>query len=303
MIIVMIHLFKRVIYLKKIYKILISLVIVIIVSLISYLFDEPWLLVLYNILLALFPNEIKVFFKRLPQIRRVRISYSYIFRIDISGYYLLVKDEQGRNNYHPVGGVYKYDSQNIDIDELFNGISDGLFNAREDIKDDLRLIIDRNKLKKFNSWFASRKGRENIENLSREFKEELLDRNIVSKDVFSSIKYSYIGSYIEKSYNDELKMRQIRHFDIFKIKLTNAQKTHLEKLMTRNSEQYLFASSKVIEEGVAHSGGNHYEIAEYSKLITSASKKRLRGEFVDFDEYSVNIKSEESFEITAEHKG
>lgn len=37
----------------------------------------------------------------------IRISFAYLYRIKISGKYLLVKNERGTGKYQPVGGVYK----------------------------------------------------------------------------------------------------------------------------------------------------------------------------------------------------
>ncbi len=276
---------------KKRYKIIGIISIIFVVTIITLISKEPWFLVLYNLILALFIDEIKRLFYKLPNIHQVRVSYSYIFRIEVSGNYLLVKDEQGRNNYHPVGGVYKYNPEELDIGENFNGEYDGLFNATFDTKDDIRLIIDKKKLDDFNTWFASGKNRENIENLSREFKEELIDRNILSKEAFNTIKYKYIGSHTQKSYNENLHMKQIRHFDVFSIKLTNAQRKDLEQLMSKSSAQYLFATKDIINTGTAHFSGKNYNIAEYSNLILTSSSSDLKKEMVNPQEYTIQINS------------
>ena len=39
---------------------------------------------------------------------KIRISFSYLFRIKIQGKYFLVKNARGTGKYQPVGGVYKY---------------------------------------------------------------------------------------------------------------------------------------------------------------------------------------------------
>ncbi len=286
---IIIVLLDRVLNLKKRYKFFIVFLLILIVTIVSCIFKEPWMLVLYNLVLTLFVDEIKQFFSRLPKMKKIRISYSYLFRIDVGGNFLLVKDEQGRNKYQPVGGVYKYNAEEIDVDDIFNGMSDGLFNAHKDIKDDLRLIIDRNKLRKFKAWFSSQNNRENAKDLTREFKEELIDTNIVSADIFDSIKYSYIGSHIEKSHNNKLKIKQIRHFDVYKIKLTNAQRTYLEELMNQNSDKYLFATPDIIERGEFCFGGIRYEIADHTKLILKDLKKTLKNEINDFEEHLVKV--------------
>lgn len=264
-------------------KIIAAIIVVLISSIIAYFFEEPWVFALYNLVLALFAGEIKNKFSAFTNNKQIRVSYSYIFRIEIQGKYLLVKDEQGRNNYHPVGGVYKYYPDDIDVSELFNGEYDGLFNATKDTEDDLRLKIRKSKLKSFNKWFFTEKNRENSDNLGREFNEELIDRNILDEKIFSEIKYKYVGSYRKKSFNKELKLNQIRHYDIFTIKPTNAQRTFLQKLMKNNSEDYIFATQENIINGVVHSACNKYEIAEYTKLILNIKTNELTKEYSDIE--------------------
>lgn len=244
-------------------------IIFIVVSLLSYFFNQAWLLLLYTSIISLFPNEIKDFFRNISLKSSFRVSYSYVFRITINNYYLLVKDEQGRNNYHPVGGVYKYHSDQIDISEKFDGSYDGLFDDTFDTQDDLRLTIKKGKLKEFKEWFSQGTERENISDLSREFTEELIDRKILSQDSFGSIKYKYLGSYSKKSFNTSLKINQLRHYDIINIKLTPSQKDSLRNLMSNNSQnkQYIFATKENIESGYIEHSGKRYEIAEYTKII------------------------------------
>lgn len=275
-------------------KIIATIFIVLISTAIAFFFKQPWFLALYNLVLALFPTEIKGIFSRITNNKQIRVSYSYIFRIELQGNYLLVKDEQGRNNYHPVGGVYKYYPEEIDIGDLFNGEYDGLFNATQDTEDDLRLKIKRSKLKNFNRWFSTEKNRENSDDLSREFKEELLDRKILDENIFDEIKYKYVGSFTKKSYNKELNLNQIRHYDIFSIKLSNAQRTFLQNLMKSNSENYLFATQENINNGFIHFAGKRYEIAEYTKLILNIKANELTEEYTPIEHTVKTTKTQTS---------
>lgn len=274
---------------KKKQKLFFILSIIIIVSLLSYFFKQAWILLFYSTIISLFPSEIKKLFSTIVCAKYIRVSYSYIFRIQINGYYLLVKDEQGRNNYHPVGGVYKFRSEQIDISDRFEGSYDGLFNDTEDTQDDLRLIIKKNKLKEFKNWFSKGVQRENLFNLSREFKEELIVRNILPMDVFNCIKYKYVGSYETKSYNEVLKMDQLRHYDIIDLKLTSSQKKYLKKINKNPTDLYLFANKNNIENGCIETAGNRYEIANYTKLVLIGTPYKLSKEFADANDYTINI--------------
>ena len=253
-------------------KLIIAVVIILLTALISYITGEGLILLFWNLILALFPSEIKNFVRRIPNMRSVRVSYSYLFRIEMDGHYLLVRDEQGRNDYHPVGGVYKYDPDSIDMAERFDGTYDGVFNTTSDTKDDLRLVICKQKLQQFQSWFSSRQNRENICDLSREFREELIERNILDGRLFKKIKYKYIGSFTQKSYNEKLRMLQIRHYDVVNLKVTKPQRLHLETLLHKTSEQYVFVSKDDIKNRTLDFNGHHYTIAEHTDLILIGNK-------------------------------
>lgn len=257
---------------KIVVRIIFALLIFSVVTALAILLQQSIIYLLYSTILALFATEIKTFFQRIPTYKNVRLSYSYVFKIEFSGQYLLVKDEQGRNNFHPVGGVYKFNPDNI---EDFEVEYDRVFDVTPDTKDDLRIIIKHNDLKKFETWFQKNEDREIMENLSREFKEELIDRGILPKEVFSSVKYKYNGSHTQKSYNNALRMKQIRHFDIVTIKLTNAQKEYLNSLLTQVSDQYVFATKDDICTGQKEANGKHYAIAEYTDLIVTGTNKKL----------------------------
>ncbi len=277
---------------KKTHKIIFIISIIVVVTFLSYICQQAWILLLYSSILSLFPNEIKNFFSNniLNPKKQIRLSYSYIFRIEVNGYYLLVKDEQGRNNYHPVGGVYKYFPEHIDITDKFEGTYDGIYNDCEDTANDLRIKIRKSKLKDFNKWFFTGNQRENINNLSREFIEELLNRDILPKNRFSTIKYKYLGSYTKKSYNESIKLDQIRHYDIIDIKLTNSQKECIRKLNQKQplSEKYLFATINNINSGKIESRGKIYYIADYTKLIVVGNTTHLSNEGNTTEEYVIN---------------
>lgn len=274
--------------LKLKHRIIFVVFIIIVVSLLSYFFSQPLLLLLYTTIISLFPSEIKDWFEKIDFKGSIRVSYSYLFRITVNNRYLLVKDEQGRNSYHPVGGVYKYNSLMIDMSEQFDGNYDGLFDDTEDTQDDLRLIIKKDKLKRFKKWFSSESDREIISNLSREFKEELIDRNILPKNPFSSIKYRYLGSVSHKSFNQSLKIKQIRHYDIINLKLTQSQKNVIRSLPDSPNENYLFATPGNIEAGYIEYGGRRYDIAEYTKMILIGNRNYSK-EFDTETTYSIKV--------------
>lgn len=246
---------------------------------------------------CIIPSEIKNFFGRiwnkLFSGKLVRVSFAYLFRVQYNGLYLLVKDEQGRNTYHPVGGVYKYYPEKIDIAEEFGGEYDGLHGMTQDTENDLRLKIDKAKLTHFIEWFKKGESRENWENLSREFFEELIERGVLSENDFKTISYTYIGSHMTKSRNKELRMPQVHHFDIFDIHLTNPQKGQLKQLRKKQSLEYLFASDDDIEKGYVFFAGNRYRIAEPSEYILVKNGSKLEKEYALSRKITVPLHSNE----------
>jgi len=258
-----------------------------VVTLVSKVSDQQWIAVFYATILGLFTPEIRGMFKKRPR-KRIRLSYSYLYRIQFGGRYLLVRDGQGRNQYQPVGGVYKYDSEHVDLEDLFEGIPDGVFGTTPNLSDDLRIIISTKKLEKFNEWFSSNEGRENIFDLGREFREELVDNGILDRELFKTIKYKYVGSLAQESFNDTLRIDQIRHFDIVTLKPANAQRTYFMDMNSRESYDYIFATKEEIESGYAHRSGRRCPIAEHAKLILVEQTESLTKESRCV-EYSVQI--------------
>ena len=99
--------------------------------------------------------------------KKIRFSCAYLFRICINGKYFLVKDEQGRNTFQPVGGVYKYTDDSFF--EKTHAVQCMRFGNDSDLDCDLRIIVPRGKVSKFFKWYKKEIGRETQKNLYREF--------------------------------------------------------------------------------------------------------------------------------------
>ncbi|MBR2044409.1 MAG: hypothetical protein IJ946_08765 [Clostridia bacterium] len=206
--------------------------------------------------------------------KKVRFSCAYLFRIYINGKYLLVRDEQGRNTFQPVGGVYKY--TDADILDKMNAAQCMRFGTGEDLDCDLRIIMPRNKVSKFKRWFNSEKGRETQANLYREFKEEILDRiDGIDYSVFDEIKYRCCGTHIESSRMGERDM-QVRIADVVELYPTPQQEKVFLKLMEHESNVYYFATKEEIYE-LGRTGGNQIQtISNHTYKILFEEEKRLK---------------------------
>lgn len=206
--------------------------------------------------------------------KRIRFSCAYLFRICINGKYFLMKDEQGRNTFQPVGGVYKYTDDSFL--EQTNAVQCMRFGTGSDLDCDLRVIVPRNKVSKFMRWYKKEKGRETPLNLYREFQEEVLDRiSSIDPAVFETIRYRYCGQHTEVSRMGENDL-QIRLADIVELIPTPQQTKVFMELMDRDSSIYCFATKEDIYE-VGRTGGNQIQtISGHSYKILPEEEKNLK---------------------------
>lgn len=252
-------------------KIIVSILIFASVSIVAWITNQPWLAVLYSTILSLYANEIKDFFNGYILHKQIRITCSYLFRIELGGRYFLIKDEHGSNKYRPVGGVYKYNREEIDLFERFGATYDGYHDADEDVDCDLRIVLPWRAYKKFFDWFASNRARECISNVSREFVEELIHTGVVDAQAFDHLSYTYTGSYLEKSKNESLHLQQYRRYDIITLVMDKPQRECFNALMSKRSDDYVFAINTQIKEGSVVDGVKRYEIEAYTQLLTERS--------------------------------
>ena len=105
----------------------------------------------------------------------VRVSFAYLYRIKVGSKYLLVKNERGTGKYQPVGGVYKLTGdERIELNNRYHVVDDNKVPIDESSRDDYRLQMPCRYLRRFVKRFDSNAAnRERIDNVSREFVEEL----------------------------------------------------------------------------------------------------------------------------------
>ena len=200
--------------------------------------------------------------------RSVRVSMAYLFRIKVSGKYLLVRNHRRpETGYQPVGGVYKYLPN--ETTTLFNELGIENINGIEvdtDSRNDLRCVLSRRvKLPKFISWFNSKKDRET--DPWREFYEELVKENILRHSDFPYIQYIHCKSDYEGiKPSTFFPTDEFLYADIFELKVESAaQQRALDELVTIDSTDFIFATPQEIDNGATATG----------KVILPHSKKLL----------------------------
>ncbi|KPA17518.1 conserved hypothetical protein, secreted [Candidatus Magnetomorum sp. HK-1] len=175
----------------------------------------------------------------------IRLSMAHLIRIKVNHQYLLVKSKH-RQTYQPPGGVYK---QFPDANAFFKEIGvldDNFIPYDTSSADDLRIQIQGKYLLRFMLWFDEAKCRE----ISpwREFYEELIATNILSKTHFPYIHYQLIKrcqSPIHFSKTSDA--YELRVADIFELLPDDNQRKELTDLKNQPDGQYMWADEQTIK--------------------------------------------------------
>ena len=206
----------------------------------------------------------------------IRISFAYLYRIKIGDKYLLVKNERGTGKDQPVGGVYKlFGNEKIELKNRYKVKDDNKISIDESSRNDYRLRIENRYLRKFVKRFDCKADRERIDNLSREFREELIDKNIVN---WNHISYRYCGRHItELHWGKHFQCYELLLADIVELLPTPEQEQDLKNLQNQHSENYRFVTAEEISSlGVNTNSGDLREtIADHSAKILQENEGML----------------------------
>lgn len=192
------------------------------------------------------------------QRREIRVSIAYLFKIEVNGRYLLVRNHRFANKFQPVGGVYKYmNSQGKRELEDLTLITDSSIENDEDNEHDLRLKMkSRRYLPKFLSWFLNGRNRE--VDPWREFYEELVKPGILPHCAFEYIQYELIGRHIQGlTYSEYFNIEEFKLADVFCLKFVNtAQEAELRNLAKTKQPHpdVLWVTEEEIRKGQSSEG-------------------------------------------------
>lgn len=179
----------------------------------------------------------------------IRISFAYLFRIMVDGKYFLVKNARGTGKFQPVGGVYKiHDVEAQYLRQRFYAADDNSIPTDRSSKGDYRLRVKNRYLRKFVKRFDKTKNRETIQNLGREFREELICTGILKDSTFDILAYRECGRHFtELQFSKHFQCYELLMADIVELQLTAAQEEKFRELMESSSAEYCFATSDEIE--------------------------------------------------------
>lgn len=206
----------------------------------------------------------------------IRISFAYLYRIKISDKYLLVKNERGTGKFQPVGGVYKLKgNEKIELKNLFLVKDDDKVPIDESSRDDYRLRMENKYLRKFVKRFNKKADRERIEDLSREFEEELIKTGIVNWD---HITYRFCGRHMtELKFGEHFQIYELLLADVVELIPSPEQEADLRRMMEESSDMYRFVTAQeIISLGINTSTGNLVEsIGDHTNKTIQENEGKL----------------------------
>ncbi len=209
---------------------------------------------------------------------KIRISFAYLFRIKVDGKYFLVQNVRTKK-YQPVGGAYKLEPKEAQyLSEKIPVEDDDRIPIDTTTRGDYRLYVKNKDLRRFIKRFDETPYRENINNLSREFIEELFTTNILDKDTFGDLTYKYCGRHItDVEYGNFFECYELLLADIIEVRLTDKQEELFRKLMEKTDNQYIFATFNEIKTGGVKHGTSDLKdnIANHAPKILSENSDIL----------------------------
>lgn len=204
----------------------------------------------------------------------IRFSMSGLYKIRIpeTNKYLLVLNRRIQNQLQPVGGAYK----RLGDDRLFNKWGYKPDNCRNGLdvdtksSSDLRFTVNGKYVIEVLNWFEL--GEERETEPRREFKEELLDTNILDGRMFEHFDYKHIRRYSKNlTWSKYFNCYEILIYDIFELLPNDEQIIVLKELSSKVndlSKGYAIVSCDDIEQLRLMSLDNQIaRIGEHTKLI------------------------------------
>lgn len=139
----------------------------------------------------------------------------------------------------------------------------------ESSRDDYRLRMESKYLRKFVKRFDGKARRERINNLSREFREELIETGIVD---WSIIKYRFCGRHTtDLRFSEHFQIYELLLADVVELLPTADQEKDLQQLAQQHSDMYYYATANEIE-----SLGIDVEAGKFEEIIGDHSKKVIQ---------------------------
>lgn len=179
----------------------------------------------------------------------VYLSFSYLYRIQIDGDYLMIRGHRMKDRFQPIGGVYKYYREaKPELERMKCRPSVVMGNTDE--TDDIRLSIPGNHVLAFVEWFRKMENREY--DPLREFNEELLESRLLPLDKFQKLQYRKVFThdvgftFFEGSNGTRKERPEYIYADIFEVILSDDQKRIIKDAIQKQPEALCLVSAEEI---------------------------------------------------------
>ncbi|RUT78938.1 hypothetical protein [Ancylomarina longa] len=179
-------------------------------------------------------------------IRRLRLSCSYLYKIEVEDKYLLVQSRKHKK-YQPVGGNFK---RGIYSNSFLNKLEvepDDKFTNDGRSKDDLRLHIKGYRFGRFLRWY-NQPNKEREVSYDREFYEELIESRILPKILFPYPIVNFRKQIVTQvKYSEHLNCKEVHIYDIIELVPTTEQLEYLKEMQAQSeSNDFKWVDANVI---------------------------------------------------------
>lgn len=176
----------------------------------------------------------------------IRLSFSYLFKICVDNKYLFIRGHRLKNQYQPIGGVYKYyDEAKPQLEKMKYDIDTRMNNFDE--PNDLRIRMPGKYILDFMDWFKTMENREY--DPRREFLEELVSPGILPSCEFGEIEYRKIAEHDSGIvWSKFLECFELLHADIFEIKLNETQKQAIRNAVEASPNELVLVTTDEIQK-------------------------------------------------------
>ncbi|GLZ37144.1 hypothetical protein [Actinokineospora sp. NBRC 105648] len=184
----------------------------------------------------------------------IRVSFSYLFRIEDEGKFLLVRGRR-LDQFQPVGGVYKANASASGRFRDWGVQSDDLIPIDTVSGKDIRLRVPGRHLYAFFRWFESGKDRETSP--WREFYEELIATEVLPSREFPYLYHNFVRREVRPlRYSDHAQSLELLVADVYELKPTDAQLTVLRETKNGDSPDFRWSTPDEIKRRGATPGQN-----------------------------------------------
>lgn len=197
------------------------------------------------------------------------VSLSYLFKIKLKGEnkYLVIRGNKIKNQYQPVGGVYKKFSS-LDLKWKEWGALETKNNPED--SDDLRFEVKRKFIPEIRKWFYKRKNRET--DVWREFCEELIITGLLPEKTFRYIKPEFLYSKEETLiFRKGKDTKQFLIYDIYTLNLSSEQEQSIVQLHKNAAitERYAFVEEKDLDKELFIYNQEEYQLGYHARYLKS----------------------------------